>query len=291
MLFKGSGVAIVTPFDEAGEVDLVGLEELIEFHLANQTDAIIINGTTGEASTLSYQEKIATITKTVEVVNHRVPVIAGTGSNNTRESAKFSAEVSKLGVDGLLVVTPYYNKSSRRGLYEHFRVIAEHSTVPIILYTVPGRTGVNIPVETIAELAKIDNIVGIKDAVGDLSYTAAVRQVTPDDFAIYSGNDDVIVPTLSVGGVGVISVAANVIPRVIHDMVISYLEGRVEEAAQLQLDFMPLIDALFIETNPIPVKAALNLMGLPAGGLRLPLFEAEDSTKERLRELLKEGEV
>lgn len=225
----------------------------------------------------------------MKAVGGRVPVIAGTGSNNTREAAAFSAKVSKMGVDGLLVVTPYYNKSSRRGLYEHFKSIAESSSVPVILYTVPGRTGVTIPVETVAELAKIHNIIGLKDAAGDLAYTAAVRRATPEEFAIYSGNDDLIVPLLSVGGVGVISVAANILPQQMHDMVASYLEGNVAAASKIQLDLLPLIDALFVETNPIPVKAALNAMGLPAGGLRLPLFEAEDSTKDLLSGLMKEA--
>lgn len=289
MLFKGSGVAIVTPFDETGEVDTAGLEQLIAFQLENGTDAIIVNGTTGEASTLSEEEKLTAIKVAVKAVGGRVPVIAGTGSNNTREAAAFSATVSKLGVDGLLVVTPYYNKSSRRGLYEHFKVIAESSSVPVILYTVPGRTGVNIPVETVAELAKIDNIIGLKDAAGDLAYTAAVRRATPEEFAIYSGNDDLIVPLLSVGGVGVISVAANILPQHMHDMVASYLKGDVAAASKIQLDLLPLIDALFVETNPIPVKAALQAMGLPAGGLRLPLFEAEDSTKDLLSGLMKEA--
>lgn len=288
MLFKGSGVAIVTPFDAAGNVDLEGLEQLIAFQLENQTDAIIINGTTGEASTLTREEKLATIRHTVKVVNNRVPVIAGTGSNNTAESAAFSAEVSELGVDGLLVVTPYYNKSSKRGLYEHFKVIAEHATVPVILYTVPGRTGVPIPVETVAALAEIDNIVGIKDATGDLAYTAHVRRATPPEFAIYSGNDDMIVPVLSAGGVGVISVAANVVPKAVHEMVTAYLDGDAARATQLQLEYLPLIEALFMETNPIPVKAALAIIGLPAGGLRLPLYEAEDATKQALETVWKE---
>lgn len=286
MLFKGSGTAIITPFDQNGKVDIDGLTQLIEYQLENQTDAIVVNGTTGEGSTLSKEESLAAICRTVQVVNKRVPVIAGTGSNNTQEAADFSAEVSKTGVDGLLVVTPYYNKSSRKGLYHHFRVIAEHTAVPIILYTVPGRTGVSIPVETVAELAKIENIIGIKDAAGDLSYTAAIRRSTPKDFAIYSGNDDLIVPVLSVGGTGVISVVSNILPKETHNLVHAYLEGNMERAAELQLQLLPLIQALFSETNPIPVKAALELIGLPAGGLRLPLYEAEEETKEKLRESL-----
>ena len=289
MLFKGSGVAIVTPFNEAGEIDLPGLEKLIELQLENQTDAIIINGTTGESSTLSKEERLATIKHTVKVVNQRVPVIAGTGSNNTREAAAFSAEVAELGVDGLLVVTPYYNLSSKRGLYEHFKLIAEAVTLPIILYTVPGRTGINIPVETVVELAKIKNIVGLKDATGDLAYTEKVHQLTPEDFAIYSGNDDLVYSILSAGGVGVISVAANIIPHEMHQLVSEYLTGNAAESEALQEKLQPLIKSLFIETNPIPVKAALEMMNLPSGGLRLPLFEAEKATKDVLRERMKEA--
>lgn len=286
MLFEGSGVAIVTPFDKKGEIDLAGLEELIAFQLVNGTKAIIVNGTTGEASTLTYDEKIQIIQKTVAVVDGRVPVIAGTGSNNTYETASFSADVTKLGVDGLLVVTPYYNKASRRGLYEHFKTVAESTTLPILLYTVPSRTGMTIPVETVAELAAIENIVGLKDASGDLGYTARVRNATPRDFAIYSGNDDLIVPVMSVGGSGVISVLANVAPKETQAMVQAYLDGDATEATRLQLAAMPLVDALFAETSPIPVKAALTMMNLPSGGLRLPLFEAEDATEKGLKEAM-----
>ena len=218
MLFRGSGVALVTPFLENGDVDFAGLEELINFHLENSTDAIIITGTTGEASTMSDEEQLEVIKKCVEVVDGKIPVIAGTGTNNTLASAEFSKLVSNSGVDGLLVVTPYYNKANRQGLYEHFKAIANASSVPVILYTVPGRTAVLIPVDLVVELAKIENIVGIKDATGDLAYTVALRSALPNDFAIYSGNDDVVVPLLSVGGDGVISVSANVCPQETHDM-------------------------------------------------------------------------
>ncbi len=283
MLYTGSGVAIVTPFNEDGSVNYERFVSLLNFHLENGTDAIIVTGTTGEASTMSEEEKLAVISKAVEVVDGRIPVIAGTGSNNTAASAAFSKKVVELGVDGLLVVTPYYNKTSKRGLYEHFKSIANAAApVPIILYTVPGRTGVNIPVETVSALSEIENIVGIKDATGDISYAIDVRNNTPKDFAIYSGNDDMIVPILSVGGVGVISVLANVLPRETHDMVASYFEGDTEKATKLQLLLKPFIDSLFVETNPIPVKAAMNLMGHNVGSLRLPLFEAEDSTKSLL---------
>lgn len=284
MLFRGSGVAIVTPFNEDGSVNMESFVTLLNFHLSHGTDAIIVTGTTGEASTMTEDEKLAVISKSVEVVNGRIPVIAGTGSNNTAASAAFSKKVAALGVDGLLVVTPYYNKTSKRGLYEHFKCIAEAAApVPIILYTVPGRTGVEIPVETVSELSKIENIVGIKDATGSISYAIDVKNNTPDDFAIYSGNDDMIVPLLSVGGVGVISVLANCMPQETHDMIEEFFNGNVQKATDLQLKLNPFIDALFVETNPIPVKAAMNKMGFDVGSLRLPLYEAEDSTKELLR--------
>ncbi|MDO5717673.1 MAG: 4-hydroxy-tetrahydrodipicolinate synthase [Tissierellia bacterium] len=288
MLFKGSGVAIVTPFNGDGSVDYEGLVDLLEFQIENGTDAIIIIGTTGEASTMTEEEKISVIKKTIKVVDNRVPVIAGTGSNDTAAAAAFSKKVADLGVDGLLVVTPYYNKTSKRGLLEHFKKIANAvAPVPIILYTVPGRTGVHIPIETVSELSKIENIVGIKDATGDITYSMDISINTADDFAIYSGNDDMILPILSVGGSGVISVVANCLPRETHDIVESYLNGDSKKSMEIQLRLKPFIDSLFMETNPIPVKAALNLMGLPSGELRLPLYKAEDNTVETLKENLK----
>lgn len=288
MIFRGSGVALVTPFLEDGSIDYNGLEKLLNFHLENSTDAIIITGTTGEASTLSDEEQLEVIKKCVEVIDGKIPVIAGTGTNNTLASAEFSKKVCELGVDGLLVVTPYYNKTNSEGLYQHFKTIAEASSAPIILYTVPGRTAVEIPVEMVVRLAEIENIVGIKDATGDLAYTAALRASIPDNFAIYSGNDDVVVPLLSLGGDGVISVSANICPKETHDMCQAFFDGDVERAKNLQLKLFPLIHSLFVEVNPIPVKEALNQMGLPAGSYRLPLWEPTQETKDLINENLRD---
>lgn len=288
MLFRGSGVAIVTPFLENGDVDYDGLEILLNFHLENSTDAIIITGTTGEASTLNNEEKLSVIKKCVEVIDGKIPVIAGTGTNNTLASAELSRVVSNLGVDALLVVTPYYNKANKEGLYQHFKTIAEASTVPIILYNVPGRTALPVPVDMVLRLSKIDNIVGIKDATGDLAYTVALSSVLPKDFAIYSGNDDVVVPLLSVGGDGVISVSANVCPQETHDMCQAFFDGDVERARDLQIKLFPLISSLFVEVNPIPVKEALNQMGMPGGTYRLPLWEPTQATKDLINKNLKD---
>ncbi|MFY9482352.1 MAG: 4-hydroxy-tetrahydrodipicolinate synthase [Tissierellaceae bacterium] len=288
-IFKGSGVAIVTPFNEDGTINYEELARLLEFQIENQTDAIIIAGTTGEASTLTDEEQLALIDFTVKKVDGRIPVIAGTGSNDTRHGISLSVEASKLGVDGLLMVTPYYNKCTQGGLIKHFTAMAEKVDVPIILYSVPGRTQVNIEPETVYELSKVDNIVGLKDATGDLAYAVEVMRLCGPDFALYSGNDDIIVPILSVGGVGVISVLANVVPKETHDMVDFYLQGRVKESAALQLKYKPLIDALFAEVNPIPVKKALELMDYKVGSLRLPLTEATEATTARLEELMKEA--
>ena len=288
-IFKGSGVAIVTPFNEDGTINYEELARLLEFQIENQTDAIIIAGTTGEASSLTDEEQLALIDFTVKKVDGRIPVIAGTGSNDTRHGISLSVEASKLGVDGLLMVTPYYNKCTQGGLIKHFTAMAEKVDVPIILYSVPGRTQVNIEPETVYELSKVDNIVGLKDATGDLAYAVEVMRLCGPDFALYSGNDDIIVPILSVGGVGVISVLANVVPKETHDMVDFYLQGRVKESAALQLKYKPLIDALFAEVNPIPVKKALELMDYKVGSLRLPLTEATLATTARLEELMKEA--
>ncbi len=288
MIFRGSGVAIVTPFLENGDVDYDGLETLLNFHLDNSTDAIIVTGTTGEASTLTKEEQFSVIKKCIEVIDGKIPVIAGTGTNNTLASAEFSKIVSNSGVDALLVVTPYYNKANKEGLYQHFKTIAEASVVPIILYNVPGRTAVPVPVDTVLRLSKIDNIVGIKDATGSLAYTVALRSVLPKDFAVYSGNDDVVVPVLSVGGDGVISVAANVCPREIHNMCQAFFDGDVEKAKDLQIRLFPLIESLFVEVNPIPVKEALNQMGMPGGTYRLPLWEPTQATKDLINKNLKD---
>lgn len=285
MLFKGSGVALVTPFNETG-VDFNKLGELIEYHIENKTDALIVCGTTGESTTMSDEEQFAVIDFTVKKVNKRIPVIAGTGSNNTMHSVYLSKEAEKLGVDGLLVITPYYNKTNQRGLKLHFETIAASTKLPIILYNVPGRTGVNIKPSVIAELAKIENIVAVKEASGDLAQVAEISRLVPEGFAIYSGNDDSILPLLSLGGVGVISVVANICPKETHDLVEKFLNGDVEDSRKLQLGMKSLIDKLFIEVNPIPVKTAMNLLGFEVGDLRLPLAPMEDSNLKTLRDEL-----
>lgn len=289
MIFKGSAVALVTPFTENG-VDFKKLGELIEFHIENHTDALLICGTTGESTTMSDDEQLSVIKYTVDKVNKRIPVIAGTGSNNTSHSVYLSKEAERLGADALLVITPYYNKANERGLKLHFETIAKSTSLPIILYNVPGRTSMNIKPKVVAELAKIDNIVAIKEASGDLSQVAEISRLVPDDFAIYSGNDDSIVPLLSLGGSGVISVLANICPQETHDLVQTFLDGDIETSKKLQLDMKPLIDALFIEVNPIPVKTAMNLLGFEVGNLRLPLANMNENNLEILKqELLNRG--
>ncbi|WP_278683459.1 4-hydroxy-tetrahydrodipicolinate synthase [Paraclostridium bifermentans] len=285
MLFKGSGVALVTPFNETG-VDFNKLGELIEYHIENKTDALIVCGTTGESTTMSDEEQFAVIDFTVKKVNKRIPVIAGTGSNNTMHSVYLSKEAEKLGVDGLLVITPYYNKTNQRGLKLHFETISASTKLPIILYNVPGRTGVNIKPSVIAELAEIKNIVAVKEASGDLAQVAEIARLVPEGFAIYSGNDDSILPLLSLGGVGVISVVANICPKETHDLVEKFLNGDVEGSRKLQLGMKSLIDKLFIEVNPIPVKTAMNLLGFEVGDLRLPLAPMEESNLKTLRDEL-----
>ena len=271
-MFKGSGVALVTPFKN-GEVHYEKLRELLEWHIANQTDAIIICGTTGEASTMTDAERKAVIKFTVEVVERRIPVIAGSGSNNTAHAVELSQYCESVGVDGLLVVTPYYNKATELGLLKHYEAIANSVELPIILYSVAGRTGVNLTPKVVQKLAQIPNIIGIKEASGDISQVAEIARLCGEDFAIYSGNDDMIVPVLSLGGQGVISVLANILPQVTHDLVSSYLEGDVKTSCKLQLCVNGLVHALFIEVNPIPVKTAMNLMGMDVGSFRLPLTE------------------
>ena len=285
MIFKGSAVALVTPFTETG-VDFETLGKLVQYHIENNTDALVVCGTTGEATTMSDDEQFAVIKYVVDKVNKRIPVIAGTGSNNTMHSVHLSQEAERLGVDGLLVITPYYNKANQRGLKLHFETIAKSVELPIILYNVPGRTSMNLKPSMIAELAKINNIVAVKEASGDLAQVAEVARLVPDDFAIYSGNDDSILQLLSVGGHGVISVLANVCPQETHDLVQKFFDGDIEGARKLQLDMKPLIDALFIEVNPIPVKTAMNLLGFEVGNLRLPLAEMDENNLEVLKQEL-----
>ncbi|HSL93309.1 MAG TPA: 4-hydroxy-tetrahydrodipicolinate synthase [Bacillota bacterium] len=284
-IFKGSGVALVTPFQNDG-VNYHSLRNLIDWHIDQGTDALIVCGTTGESATLSRQEKQSVISSAVEHAAGRIPVVAGTGGNNTAESAELSRFAADAGADALLLVTPYYNKATQNGLVTHFASIADSAGIPCILYNVPGRTGLNMKPETVARLAQHPLICGIKEASGDISQIARVARLCPGDFALYAGNDDQIVPTLSLGGVGVISVVANVLPRQTHELVHLYLDGMTREARELQLAMLPLIDALFCEVNPIPVKAALNLMGHQAGALRAPLSEIEaDSQASLIREL------
>lgn len=286
MLFKGSAVALVTPFTKDNKVNFDKLAELIEYHIENKTDAIVSCGTTGEATTMSDEEVLSVLEFTVKKVNGRIPVIAGTGSNNTMHSVELSQKAEALGVDGLLIITPYYNKANKSGLKKHFVTIAESVNIPIILYNVPGRTCMNISPSLIAELAQVPNIVAVKEASGDLGQVAEIASLVPEDFAIYSGNDDSIVPLLSLGGHGVISVLANVCPKETHDLVEKYLEGDVEGSRKIQLDLDALIAALFIEVNPIPVKTAMNLLGFEVGDLRLPLDNMDPANLEVLKKEL-----
>ena len=282
-LFKGAGVAIVTPMKENGDVNYEKLEELIDFQVKGGTDAIIITGTTGESSTMTEEEHLDVIRACVEFTKHRIPVIAGTGSNCTKTAIYLSQEAQKAGADGLLVVTPYYNKATQQGLVAHYTQIASAVSVPIILYNVPSRTGCNILPETAVALARtVENIVGIKEASGSISQVAKLMALADGCIDLYSGNDDQVVPLLALGGIGVISVLSNVAPRETHDMVQKFLDGDIAGSREIQLKAQPLIDALFCEVNPIPVKAALNLMGMEAGTLRPPLTEMEPANQERL---------
>lgn len=281
-IFTGSGVAIVTPFKEDKSINYEALGNMIEYQIENGTDAIIICGTTGEASTLTDDEQIGVIEYTVKTVNKRVPVIAGAGSNDTAHGINLCKRCEAVGADALLIVTPYYNKTTQRGLIKYYTDIANSVSLPIIMYSVAGRTGVNIAPKTAAELAKIDNIVAIKEASGNISQVAEIAHLCGDMIDIYSGNDDMIVPLLSLGGKGVISVMANVAPRETHDMVMKFLDGDIKGSTKLQLDAIDLINSLFCEVNPIPVKAALNMMGMNAGGYRAPLIEMEEDNYNRL---------
>lgn len=288
-VFTGAGVAIITPMYEDGSINFDELGRIIEDQIAHHTDAIIICGTTGESATLSEEEHSAVIRYAIKKVNKRIPVIAGTGSNCTATAIKLSKEAEKDGADGLLLVTPYYNKATQKGLIAHYTAIAKAVSLPIILYNVPSRTGCNLQPETIAALVKnVKNIVGVKEASGNISQIAKVKLLCGDDIDLYSGNDDQVVPILSLGGIGVISVLSNVAPKETHNMVMDYLNGDVDKARQMQLKAIPLIDALFSEVNPIPVKKALNLMGWEAGPLRAPLTEMEASHAEVLKKTMKD---
>lgn len=285
-IFEGSGVAIVTPFTENG-VDYNKLKELLEWHVKEGTDSIVICGTTGEATTMSLDEKKEVIKFTVDVINGRIPVIAGTGSNNTKASIDMSKYAESVGASAVLVITPYYNKTNHKGLLKHFEAINDAINIPIILYNVPSRTGMNITPSTLKELSALKNVVAIKEASGDLSQVAKMKALCGDSIDIYSGNDDQIIPIMSLGGIGVISVLANVIPKEVHNMIRMYLDGKCHEASKIQIDTLELANSLFLETNPIPVKTALNLMGLNVGPLRLPLYEMDETLKNSLEDTLK----
>ncbi|MBW6410025.1 4-hydroxy-tetrahydrodipicolinate synthase [Clostridium weizhouense] len=289
-VFEGSGVAIITPFDDNG-VNYDKLKDLLEWHIKEGTDAIVICGTTGEATTMTEEEKKKTIKFTVNVVNKRIPVIAGTGSNNTNSAIEMSKYAESIGVDGLLVITPYYNKTSKKGLLKHFTAINDAVKTPIILYNVPSRTGVNITPNDLMEISKLSNVVAIKEASGNISQIVEMKALCKDKIDIYSGNDDQIVPIMSLGGKGVISVLANVIPKEVHELTKNCLNGKFNEALDIQLNKLSLTNTLFIETNPIPVKTAMNLMGLQVGSLRLPLCEMDDKNLEILKTVLKENKL
>ncbi len=270
-IFKGAGVAIVTPMKENGDVNFEKLGEILEEQIAEGTDAVIICGTTGESSTLSHEEHMETIKYTIDKVNKRIPVVAGTGSNCTETAIMMSQEAEKMGADGLLLVSPYYNKATQKGLIAHYTAIAESVKLPIILYNIAGRTGINIEPKTLLYLAEnVENIVAVKEASGNISQIADIAAMTKGKLDIYSGNDDQITPIMALGGAGVISVLSNIAPRYTHDLVMNYLEGNVQKSCEMQLKALPLVRALFSEVNPIPVKAAMNLMGKEVGPLRMP---------------------
>lgn len=289
-IFEGCGTAIVTPFTKDG-VNFEEFKKLIEFQIENGVDAIIVCGTTGEASTMTTEEKKETIKFAIETIAKRTKVIVGTGSNNTKVAIEMSKFAEEAGADGILVVTPYYNKTTQAGLIAHYTEIAKSVKLPIIMYSVPGRTGVNISPETCKELSKIENIVAIKEASGNISQVAKIASLCGEDLAIYSGNDDQIVPILSLGGKGVISVLSNIMPKYTHEMIQKYFAGKTNEATQMQLDVIDLIDALFIEVNPIPAKYALNLMGFDFGIPRLPLLEMSAKNKQLMEAVMKKHKL
>ncbi len=288
-IFKGAGVAIVTPFRADGEVNYAEFAKQIDFQINNGTDAIIVCGTTGESSCLSHEEHLAVIDYCVKHVNHRVPVVAGTGSNCTDTAVYLSVEAEKIGVDGLLVVTPYYNKATQKGLIDHYTIIAEAVKLPIIMYNIKSRTGVNINPDTAATLINnVKNIVGVKEASGDIAQVAKIMALTDGNCEMYSGNDNEVIPIMSLGGIGVISVLSNVAPSYMHNMCLNYLQGNIEDARKMQLKMIDIVDALFCEVNPIPVKHAMNIMGMNAGPMRRPLSPMEPQNLERLKKSMRD---
>ena len=286
-IFKGAGVAIVTPMKENGDVNFEKLGEILEEQIAAGTDAVIICGTTGESSTLSHVEHMEAIRYTIDKVNKRIPVVAGTGSNCTETAIMMSQEAERMGADGLLLVSPYYNKATQKGLIAHYTAIANSVKLPIILYNIAGRTGINIEPKTLLYLAEnVENIVAVKEASGNISQIADIAAMCKGKLDIYSGNDDQITPIMALGGIGVISVLSNIAPKYTHDLAMSYLEGDVQKSCEMQLKALPLVRALFCEVNPIPVKAAMNLMGKEVGPLRMPLTEMEEAHKEILKKAM-----
>lgn len=288
-IFIGAGVAIITPFHEDGSIHYDQLKKLVDYHCENGTDSIVICGTTGESATMTEEEHLECIKNTIAFAAGRIPVIAGTGSNCTATAVELSREAAKAGADGLLVVTPYYNKATQKGLIEHYKAIAREADAPIIMYSVASRTGCNIEPATVATLVKeVDNIVGVKEASGNISQVAKIMQLTQGDIDLYSGNDDQIVPILALGGKGVISVLSNVAPRETHEICERFFAGDIKGSRELQLKAIPLINALFSEVNPIPVKKAVELMGIETGGLRMPLTEMEEANTKKLAQAMRE---
>lgn len=288
-MIKGSIVALVTPFHEDGSVNFEKLKELVEWHVANQTDGILVLGTTGESSTMTHEEDDSVVQCVIETVAKRVPVIVGAGSNNTNTMLKKSIDYEKMGADQLLLISPYYNKTNEEGMIQHFKTVADAVHIPIILYNIPGRTGCSISEHAVAVLSKHPNIKGIKEASGNLSYAMNISKYLHDDFVMYSGNDDIIVPMMSLGSSGVISVLANVLPNETHEMVHAYLDGDAKKALAIQHQYLDLIHALFVEVNPIPVKEAMNQMGMQIGGYRLPLTQMSEAHKELMKQRLEEA--
>ncbi len=283
---KGSIVALVTPFNGDGSINFEKLGELIEFHIENKTDAVLILGTTGESSTMTHEEDDAVCEYAVKRAAGRIPIIAGSGSNCTQTMLEKSLAYEKLGADGLLIISPYYNKANDEGMYRHFKTVADAVNIPCILYNVPGRTGCSISENVIARLKDHPNIMGIKEASGNMSYTAKIAKYAGPNFALYCGNDDIAVPTMALGGSGVISVSANIIPKQTHDMIMDYLSGSTAKATEAQIKYLDFINALFCEVNPVPVKEAMNMLGMNVGGFRLPLCEMEESNRSKLKKTM-----
>ncbi|HAM31675.1 MAG TPA: 4-hydroxy-tetrahydrodipicolinate synthase [Erysipelotrichaceae bacterium] len=288
-MIQGSIVALITPFHEDGSVNFEKLKELVEWHIANKTDGILVLGTTGESSTMTHEEDDSVVACVIETVNKRVPVIVGAGSNNTATMLKKSIDYEKMGADQLLLISPYYNKTNEEGMILHFKTVADAVHIPIILYNIPGRTGCSISEHAISVLSKHPNIKGIKEASGNMSYAMNISRYLNDDFVMYSGNDDIIVPMLSLGSSGVISVLANILPKQTHELVKKYLDGDTKGSLALQQQYLDLIHALFVEVNPIPVKEAMNQMGMNAGGYHLPLTEMSEDHKELMKQCLEEA--